>query len=73
MGQDHFGQCAVEELNWATQGPLWPMCCGRAKLGQPGATLASVLWSKVGLFRDHFGQCAVEGLNCNLIGIPPKR
>ena len=31
--RDHFGQCAVEELLWATQGSLWPVCCGRAKLG----------------------------------------
>ena len=44
--RDHFGQCAVEELLWATQGSLWPVCCGRAKLG----------------YSDHFGQCAVKEL-----------
>ena len=32
LGGDHFGQCAVEELSRATQGSLWPVCCGRAKL-----------------------------------------
>ena len=58
--RDHFGQCAVEELSCATQGPLWPVCCGRAKLrysgplwpvccgraklGYLGTSLASVLW-----------------------------
>ena len=42
--RDHFGECAVEELLWATQGSLWPVCCGRAKLGYSGITLASVLW-----------------------------
>ena len=58
--RDHFGQCAVEELSCATQGPLWPVCCGRAKLGYLGTTLASVLWkSYFGLLRDHFGECAV--------------
>ena len=51
----------MEELSWATQGSLWPACCGRAKLGYSQITLASVLWkSSVGLLRDHFGQCAVE-------------
>ena len=61
--RDHFGQCAVEELSCATQGPLWPVCCGRAKLGYLGTTLASVLWkSYFGLLRDHFGECAVEEL-----------
>ena len=30
--RDHFGQCAVEELLWATQGSLWPVCCGSAAL-----------------------------------------
>ena len=39
--RDHFGQCAVEELLWASQGALWPVCCGRATLGY---SLASVLW-----------------------------
>ena len=76
--RDHFGQCAVEELSCATQGPLWPVCCGRAKLRYSGATLASVLWkssagttlasvlwkSYFGLLRDHFGECAVEELLC---------
>ena len=42
--REHFGQYAVEELSCATQGPLWPVCCGRAKLRYSGATLASVLW-----------------------------
>ena len=42
--RDHFGQCAVEELSCATQGSLWPVCCGRAKLRYSGITLASVLW-----------------------------
>ena len=61
--RDHFGQCAVEELSCATQGPLWPVCCGRAKLGYLGTTLASVLWkSYFGLLRDHFGERAVEEL-----------
>ena len=74
---DHFGQCAVEELLrhhsgeyaveallWATQGSLWPVCCGRATLGYSGITLGSVLWkSYFGLLRDHFGQCAVEELS----------
>ena len=60
---DHFGECAVEELLWATQGSLWPVCCGRTKLGYSGITLGSVLWkSYFGLLRDHFGQCAVEEL-----------
>ena len=40
--RDHFGQCAVEELSCATQGSLWPVCCGRAKLRYSGITLASV-------------------------------
>ena len=63
--RDHFGQCAVEELSCATQGSLWPVCCGRAKLRYSGITLASVLWkSYVALLRDHFGQCAVEELSC---------
>ena len=62
---DHFGQCAVEERSFATQGSLWPVCCGRAKLRYSGITLASVLWkSSVALLRDHFGQCAVEELSC---------
>ena len=58
----------MEELLWATQGSLWPVCCGRAtlgsaKLGYSGISLASVLWkSYFGLLRDHFGQCAVEEL-----------
>ena len=42
--RDHFGQCAVEELSCATQGSLWPVCCGRVKLRYSGITLASVLW-----------------------------
>ena len=59
-----FGQCAVEELSWATQGSLWPVCCGRATLGYSGITLASVLWKGYfGLLRDHFGQRAVEELS----------
>ena len=57
--KDHFGECAVEELLWPTQGPfcrvrcgkatlgysgLWRVCCGRATtLGYSGITLASVL------------------------------
>ena len=61
--RDHFGQCAVEELLWATQGSLWPACCGRATLVYSGMTLASVLWKRCfGLLRDHFGQCAVKEL-----------
>ena len=61
--RDHFGECAVEELFWTTQGSLWPVCCGRAKLGYSGITLASVLWKGYfGLVRDHFGECAVEEL-----------
>ena len=55
----------MEELSCATQGPLplWPVCCGRAKLGYLGTTLASVLWkSYFGLLRDHFGECGVEEL-----------
>ena len=64
VNRDHFGECAVEELLWATQGPLWPVCCGRAKLRYSGATLASVLWkSYVAILRGHFGQCAVEELS----------
>ena len=31
--QGSFGQCAVEEVLWATQGSLWPVCCGRGTLG----------------------------------------
>ena len=31
--RDHFGECAMEELLWATQGLLWRVWCGRAKLG----------------------------------------
>ena len=46
----------MEELSWATQGPLWPVCCGRATLGYSGTTLVSVLC--------HFGQCAMEELSC---------
>ena len=42
--RDHFGQCALEGLLWATQGSLWPVCCGRATLGYSGTTLGSVLW-----------------------------
>ena len=48
--RDHFNQCAVEELLWATQEllcatqeSLWPVCCGRATLSYSGITLASVL------------------------------
>ena len=44
LSWDHFGKCAVEELSCATQGSLWPVCCGRAKLRYSGITLASVLW-----------------------------
>ena len=59
--RDHFGQCAVEELLWATQGSLWGVCCGSTTLGYSGITLASLLWKiYFGLLRDHFGQCAVE-------------
>ena len=59
--RDHFGQRAVEELSWATQGSLWGVCCGRATLGYSGITLASVLWkSYFGLLRDHSGECAVK-------------
>ena len=50
--RDHFGQCAVEELSWATQ-------------GYSGTTLASVeelSWATQGYW-DHFGQCAVEELS----------
>ena len=62
--RDHFGQSAMEELSWATQGSLWPVWCGRTTLGYSGITLASVLWkSYFGLLRDHFGQCAVEELS----------
>ena len=54
----------MEELNWATQGSLWPVCCERAILGYSGITLASVLWKNYfGLLRDHFGECVVEGLS----------
>ena len=61
--RDHFGQCALEELLSATQGSLWPVCCGRATLGYSGTTLGSVLWkSYFGLLRDHSGECAVEEL-----------
>ena len=71
---DHFGECAVEELLWATQGSLcaveellwatqrslWPVCCGRATLGYSRITLASVLWkSYFGLLRDHSGECVL--------------
>ena len=67
--RDHFGQCAVEELSCATQGSLWPVCCGRAKLRYSGITLASVLWkSYVALLRDHFGQWAVEELSYAIQG-----
>ena len=64
---DHFGECAVEELLWASQGSLWWVCCGRATtfglLGHSGITLVSALWkSYFGLVRDHFGECAVEEL-----------
>ena len=64
---DHFGECAVEELLWASQGSLWWVCCGRATtlgpLGYSGITLASVLWKNYfGLVRDHFGECTVEEL-----------
>ena len=53
----------MEELLWATQGPLWGVCCERATLDYSGITLGSVLWkSYFGLVRDHFGQCAVEEL-----------
>ena len=53
----------MEELSWATQGSLWPVCCGRSKLGYSGITLGSVLWKGYfGLLKDHFGQCALEGL-----------
>ena len=53
----------VERLLWATQGSLWPVCCGRATLGYSGRTLGSVLWkSYFGLLRDHSGECAVEDL-----------
>ena len=58
-----IGECAVEGLLWATQGSLWPVCCGRATLGYSGITLASVLWkSYFELVRDHSGECAVERL-----------
>ena len=30
--KDYFGQRAVEDLSWATQGLLWRVWCGRAKL-----------------------------------------
>ena len=44
-------------------GSLWPVCCGRAKLGYSGTTLGSVLWkSYFGPLNHHFGQCAVEEL-----------
>ena len=62
--RDQIGECAMEELLWATQGLLWRVWCGRAKLRYSGATLASVLWkSQVALLRGHFGQCAVEELS----------
>ena len=34
--RDHFGVKELlwaAELSWATKGSLWPVCCGRAKLG----------------------------------------
>ena len=34
--RDHFGESAVEELLWASQGSLWPVCCGRATLASQG-------------------------------------
>ena len=54
----------MEEILWATQGSLWPVCCGRGILGYSGITLASVLWKRYfGLLRDRFGQRAVEELS----------
>ena len=62
--KNHFGQCAVEELLWASQGSLWPVYCGRATLRYLGITLAVCCGrATLGLVRDHFGQCAVEELS----------
>ena len=59
--RDHFGECGVEELLLATQGPLWPVCCA---VRYSGTTLAGVLWGGwIALLRDHFGQCAMEDLS----------
>ena len=59
--RDHFGQCAVEGLLWATQS-YWDY----SRITLALFRLASVLWKGYfrlsGLLRDHFGQCAVEGL-----------
>ena len=43
----------MEELLWATQGSLWPVCCGRGTLGYSGITLGQraveeVLWATQG-------------------------
>ena len=73
--RDHFGQRAVEELLWATQGSLWPVCCGRPTLAHFGqCAVEEVLWAAQGslwpvveellwLLRDHIGHCAVEELS----------
>ena len=57
--RDYFGQCAVEELFWATQGSFLPVCrkkvtpgyqgsfrpvyCGKAKLDYSGIILANIM------------------------------
>ena len=60
--RNHFGGCAVEELAWATLGPLPWICCGGA-VGYSGPTLVNVLWrGECGLLWAHFRECAVEEL-----------
>ena len=54
----------MEDLSWATQGLLWRVWCGRAKLRWSGIPLVNVLWkSYFGLLKDYFGQRAVEDLS----------
>ena len=49
--RDHSGECAVEDLSRATQGSLWPVCCGRATSSYSGITLVSMLW------KSYFAAC----------------
>ena len=56
--RNQFGACAAEELLSATQGSLWLVRCGRAKVG----LLRDHFGQCGGLLRYHSGECAVEGL-----------
>ena len=69
--KDHFGECAVEELLWPTQGPFWRVCCGKATLSYSGLAVEELLlWATQGsLWRVCCGRATLACSGSVLCGL----